>query len=226
MNYVISLKRTPERLKNFKLINDHMKFEVFDAIDGEKLTPAHGYPKNALGNAKSHFELWKKCASGTDSYLICEDDAEIHRNFESMIQKFPKNYDFICFGWNFDADLWISTEPFLSPVKMSFDQDSMRLNKKSYLENSFICNLFKLHLFNGTFCYLISPFGASKFLEICFPLKQNINLQITSSYIVNLTPTALDMAMSEAYQETNSYVCFPPIAISENNHLISTVQNS
>jgi hypothetical protein len=67
--------------------------------------------------------------------------------------------------------------------------------------------------------------GAKKFLDICFPLKQNISVNIPETGDVRITPNALDSAMPEAYQKTNSFVCFPPLALAENNHSESTVQN-
>jgi hypothetical protein len=41
---------------------------------------------------------------------------------------------------------------------------------------------------------------------------------------MTIDPAGLDSAMLEAYQNTDSFVIFPPLAISENDHSISTVQ--
>jgi GR25 family glycosyltransferase involved in LPS biosynthesis len=226
MNYVISLERTPERLEVFLKNNEHLKFNIFKAIDGSSMAQLGCYGKGAVGNAMSHIELWRRCAQGNEYFIICEDDAELHKDFEAVVDKIPQDFDFICFGWNFDADLWVSLYPPLSPVRMSFNQDSMRNNKNHYLNNPLDCSLLRLHLFNGTFCYAISPAGASKFLEICYPLKQAISVAIPDYGEIKITPTALDSAMPEAFQSTNSFVCFPPLALAENNHSESTVQNA
>ena len=66
MNYVISLKRTPERLNTFLNNNRHMDFQIFDAIDGSDLQPFGNYNKYARANALSHIALWKKCAAGDE----------------------------------------------------------------------------------------------------------------------------------------------------------------
>jgi len=225
-NYVIALKRTPERIEKFLTNNKHLNFQIFDAVDGNDLTSTGNYSKYALANALSHIELWKRCAQGDQMFVICEDDAEIHQDFDAVISQIPKNFDFISFGWNFDADLWVSLYPNLSPVRMSFNQDAMRKNKSIYLNNPIDCSFFKLHLFNGTFCYAITPTGAAKFLEICYPLKNMISLAIPDAGDIQITPAALDSAMPEAYQITNSFVCFPPLALADNNHSESTVQNA
>lgn len=226
MNYVISLKNTPERLKEFLKNNSHVDFEVFDAIDGSTLTPVGNYKHGGMGNAMSHIELWKKCAAGKEAFTICEDDAILHKDFiEAKVGALIFNvYDFICWGWNYDADLWASPMPFLSPVRMTFNQDSMRVNKTNYLNDSLNYIFLKLHLFNGTFCYTITPNGAKKFLDICYPLKTTISANIPNIGMIGINPAGLDSAMPEAYQQTNSVVCFPPMAVCDNDHATSTVQ--
>ena len=225
-NYVISLKSTPERLETFLKNNFHMEFEVFEAVDGSTLTPVGAYKHGGMGNAMSHIELWKKCVELNEPITICEDDALLHSKFKMSchIALMHEPYDFICWGWNFDAHLWASPDPFLSPVQMIFNQDIMRNNKQGYLKTPVHHVFMKLHLFNGTFCYTISPKGAKRFLEICYPLKPVITAAIPQLGQINITPAGLDSAMPEAYQQTYSVVCFPPLALCDNDHSTSTVQ--
>jgi len=224
MNYVISLLNTPARLDMFLRYNKHVKFEVFKAIDGSDLTPVGAYGNGGMGNAMSHIELWKKCIQLNESITICEDDAMLHEHFQTYQDQYKNEYDFICWGWNFDAHLWVSTDPFVSPIKMEFSQNIMRGNKQGYLSRAITPIIMKLHLFNGTFCYTISPNGAKRFLEICWPLKTTVTATIPQLGQININPAGLDSAMPEAYQQTNSVVCFPPLALCDNDHSTSTVQ--
>jgi hypothetical protein len=75
----------------------------------------------------------------------------------------------------------------------------------------------------GLCCYSISPLGARKFLDHCFPLRESelficeVNLRV-GNY-------GIDVAMNHLYCQSQSYVCFPPLAATANDHAISTVQN-
>ena len=227
MNFVISLERTPVRLETFLKNNGHIKFEVFHAIDGSTLVPLGNYKRGGMGNAMSHIGLWKQCIEMDEPITVCEDDAILHAQFEQKKLDYAKcNYDFICWGWNFDAHLWASPMPFLSPIQMIFNQNSMRANKFEYLKSPLETILMDLHLSNGTICYTITPKGAKKFLNICYPLKSKVSVNIPNIGIVSINPAGLDSAMPDAYQKTKSVVCFPPLAVSDNDHATSTVQNA
>lgn len=222
-NYVISLKKTPERLQEFKDRNSHMSFDVFDAVDGSLLDPVPNYRPGALGNAMSHIALWKLCAAGNEMFTICEDDAFLHKDFQGALNNLESlnPFDFVCWGWNFDCPITVSSLPFLSPMQIVFSQDSMRVNKHNYLNTPLSYVFKRLHLFNGSFCYSITPAGAKQFLEICYPLKQTIIVNIPNGGSMTIPPSGLDMAMPEAYEKTKSVLCFPPMALADNDHSTS-----
>jgi GR25 family glycosyltransferase involved in LPS biosynthesis len=222
-NYVISLKKTPERLQQFIDRNSHIEFEVFDAIDGSTVQQVPNYRPGALGNAMSHIELWKMCATGNEVFTICEDDVFLHKNIKESLYNLEiiNSFDFICWGWNFDCPITVSTIPFLSPIQIAFNQDSMRANKNRYLNNPVNYTFMRLHLFNGSFCYSINPAGAKQFLDLCYPLKSSITVEIPNGGSMTVQPSGLDMAMPLAYQHTKSVICFPPMALADNDHSTS-----
>jgi hypothetical protein len=70
--------------------------------------------------------------------------------------------------------------------------------------------------------YTISPKGAAKFKQACFPLR---NFQLKILLINNpIRNRGIDSAMNKVYGELGSYVCFPPLVISKNERQLSTVQ--
>jgi len=225
MNYVISLKRTPERLDSFLNNNQHIDFQIFDAIDGANLEPLGSYNKYAHANALSHIELWKRCADGTEDFTICEDDAELHKNFQSALDtlKHGHPYDFIAWGWNFDAELFVSMFPELSPVSMRFSPNHMLKNKHDYLNTPVDPIFMRLHYLFGSCCYTISPQGAKQFLEILTPLTPTLQVDIPDIRSWNMSPPGMDCAMAAAFARTISVACFPPMALTDNDHTISTV---
>src|SRR5262245_40797672 len=90
--FVISMKRTPDRLEQFRANNSGsgIAFELFEAIDGISmdgstraalLAPhATGYSPGALGVAASHRALWQRCSERESPFVICEDDAVVRRD--------------------------------------------------------------------------------------------------------------------------------------------------
>lgn len=227
MNYVISLKRTPERLERFLNVNNHMDFQIFDAIDGNDISAFGNYNRYSHANALSHIALWKKCAEGDEDFLICEDDAELHKDLQRALDGLKEArhpYEFIAWGWNFDAELFAGTFPDLSPVSMRFSPAHMMHNKTQYLNTPVDPVFMRLYYFFGSLCYTISPAGARRFLEILSPLKDTITVDIPNIKTWTFQPMGFDCAMAAAFADTISVVCFPPMAISENDHSISTVQ--
>ena len=108
--FVISLKRTPDRLGKFPANNagTAIRFEHFEAIDGMSMDSsgrtavvaphATGYTAGALGIAASHRALWLRCSDQQNPFVICEDDAVLR---EDILDQLPR----VVSG----ADDWISS---------------------------------------------------------------------------------------------------------------------
>ena len=235
--HVISLRRTPQRLVKFKKNNPNITFEVFEAIDSSKinldiisrniLPESSNYRIGAIGNALSHISLWARVVEKNEAMTICEDDAFFHYDFEleskKILNTIGSDFDFIAWGWNYSSTLWASPLPFLSPCKMEFNEESLRLNLESYLSAPINPIPLRLHNSCGTIAYTITPAGAQKFLSILLPLKNEVELLIPNMAIIKILPSALDMAIGEAYTKTNSFVSFPPLVLTKNEIAESTV---
>jgi len=241
--YVISLKRTPERLEQFMSLNQCQdKVEVFEAIDGKKLTwaslekcgivrdPLQYYSSGGLGSATSQYILWQRANLFNETITIFEDDAILHRDFfektEHIIRSTTAQWDFIQWGWNFDACMEFQLPGNLSICNSSYSQDSLRSKTDIFRQQDANPDLYRLHTSFGFMAYTISPAGARRLLKGCFPLvEKSIHIP---SYYRNVLTAALDMAAVECHRqkESKSYVCFPPLAISKNEHEISTIVDS
>ena len=157
--FVISLSRTPERLENFRRLNSHLSnFSRYPAVDGQ-LTDKSTYPlrlasdlrysPGAVGCALSHINLWAECERLGKPITILEDDAVTHVGFdglsEKLVQKLPKNWDLVIWGWNFDCPLNYD----LLPVRnfrmktVHFEADNggidVALNSVYQKLNSYVC---------------------------------------------------------------------------------------
>ncbi len=236
--FVLSLQRTPERYQTFLESNEiHPSIELSPAVDGRVLDLAElqneglvdgnlRFSKGALGNALSHRKLWELAVAENVPITICEDDAQLHRKFSEtsaiMLARMDPKWDIVLWGWNFDSVLLANPYPNLSTVLMQFNQNEMRANKLQYLQSHLDPTLLRLCTAFGSVCYSISPDGARKFLEYCFPLRQ-FTLSVPELSF-NMEVGALDAVMCSFYRQALCFVCFPPLAVTDNDHSISTVQ--
>ena len=238
--HVINLDRSPDRLAQFRSRNAHLRNIVrFAAVDGrtldrEKLvqdgviTPDCMYTDGALGVALSHIALWRKAADERRAITIAEDDAIFSHMFESQAQRvltlLPPDWDIIFWGWNFDADIQILMLPGISDANMLCDQDRLRDNIDQFQSLAFSPFPVKmLHLW-GLMCCTVSPKGARSLLNACLPLS---DILIEFPGIVEpFKAWALDAAMNGIFPSLKSFVCIPPLVVSENRHETSTVRDN
>ena len=118
--FVISLKRTPDRLKRFRANNagTAINFEHFEAIDGMGMDSsaraavvaphATGYTPDTLGLAASHRALWLRCSEQKNPFVICEDDAVLREDAADQLPRLVSradDWDIIMLGFNFDVGL-------------------------------------------------------------------------------------------------------------------------
>lgn len=233
--FVISLKRTPARLKKFAQSNPHINYTVFDAVDGAQLSAEEisapkkvgvGYTAGALGCYWSHVTLWKGVVANGEPVTICEDDALLHERFmqrsAELIASKQENWDVILWGWNMDSVLDCDLMPGISSAAMTFRTSEFAANLSRFHELDFEPKLFALRKAFGTLCYSISARGAAKFLKQVVPLMpMDVWFPILNKRIRN---TGVDIMMNDMYQKSDSFVCVPPLAVSPNHVAESTVQ--
>ncbi|HUB14984.1 MAG TPA: glycosyltransferase family 25 protein [Acetobacteraceae bacterium] len=226
---VVSLRRTPERRQDFISLNPGFDFDFFDAVDGSTVDQAHffdsglaerglRYSAGAIGCALSHLALWERAATEQVVLTIVEDDAVLRGDFEAktqdVIARLPSDWDLIMWGWNFDSVLSINAMPGISPVVISCDQESLRRSIDTFRLTRLEPHIFPLDKCFGTCAYSISPAGSKKFKANCFPLR---NAGVWFPLLNRVRPNdGIDIAMNRIYPVTNSFVSFPPMAITPN----------
>jgi hypothetical protein len=106
---------------------------------------------------------------------------------------------------------------------MVFEQDPMRANKHEYLRTPISVSTLRLRNAFGSVCYSISPGGARKFLDYCFPLREfTLEIRETNFKLPNV---ALDVMMCSYFRQTSSWACFPPLALTDNDQSASSVRS-
>jgi glycosyl transferase family 25 len=236
---VISLQRTPERRQAFLDRNGHLPTSFFDAVDGARLSPediaatglfapalARTYTPGAYGCALSHWQLWGEAIDRGEPVTVAEDDAIFRRDFaersQEVLARLPAGWDVVLWGWNFDSVLSVHAMPGVTPAAMVFDQALLRGSLDIFQRSTDPVLALRLDRCFGNPAYTISAAGAQRLRRLCFPLAElSVRFPLLNREYPNL---GIDMAMNAAYSNTASYVSFPALAVTCNDHATSTVQ--
>ncbi len=236
---LINLDRSTDRLATFQIANKHVMPYVtrFPAIDGKDVdraklvqrgivAPDLKYKTGALGNALSHIALWDLAIREDRSLTICEDDAVFNRSFcaasESIIQELPSDWHVVRWGWNFDTILWFDMIPGVSGCIGWFEQDSLRKAIDAFQSANLSPRSYRFYQGFGTVCYSISAAGGRSLRQHCLPLR-NTNVYIPGLKM-NMANFGLDVALNGLYSQVKSFVSFPPLVVTANDHSTSMVQ--
>jgi len=237
---VINLERRPDRKRQFLAWNsDHgIAFTFIAATEGASLATdalvrdnllvagPHRYPDGAIGNALSHRALWRQCAQSADPMLVFEDDACLRKDFvrlaESALAVAGSDWDIFFFGYNTDAAIAVITPEALFGV-IVFDDHAKK--KPGYFEKFATAapetpppSVFTAARVWGTLGYMVTPRGAQRLLDACFPLSSEdaILLHVEQRTV---PPVALDGMINLALQRglVTAKCCFPPIVAGPND---------
>ena len=235
---MLNLVRSKERRVSFREFNKHLTYEYFNAIDGRDLTieqiRASGlfeenlpFPSlGAYGCALSHLKLWEISIDKNFPITVAEDDAIFRHDFlvqsNKVISTLPSDWDFILWGWNFDSVLSVNLLP--APIVMLSNQELMRKNAEVFQNQQSPSLPLALDKCFGIPAYTISPKGANRFKNLCYPME---NFELKFPVLKNKMPTTgIDLAMARFFSTTKSFVSFPPLVITKNEHSISTIQKN
>lgn len=237
---VINRDCDTERLKEFRNANAHIDdIRRFSAVEGTTLDreeliaggiikPDLSYSKGALGSAMSHILLWNAVLENDESACIFEDDAILCRNFisqsEKILSELPEDWDIILWGSNADISLTFELLPGVTYCVARFNETLVRLGAEKFRKLDVRSLPFRLYHTLGICGYAISPKGARRMLDVCLPLHNKKRYHFrTHDTLFN---TSLDHVMSEHYESLASFVSFPALCITKNEHAKSTIINS
>ena len=247
----INLERSPERLAKFLRINSHLSsVERFPAVDGRALDPRELVEKGLItsdlidpdyysigdvGAAMSNIGIWNLAIESNQIVTVAEDDAIFNFDFErraaGILSNLPPDWDFILWGFNWDLFACFEMIPGVSMCLAQFQQERMRAAIATFQKkHSVLPQAYPLIWAFGLTCYSISPKGARAFKSRLLPLRR---LLVSIPEAVRAPPyggtfrtVGVDNHMNSLYRDLNSFVCFPPLVVTENDHTASTVQES
>ncbi len=241
--YVISLARTPHKLKAFVEENaaTGLSFKHFEAVDGTTLEwnecvsnglireGAQGYRSGTLGTASSHRALWQRAVSARTPVLIFEDDVYCRRDILAQLERVTGRlppWDILMLGYNTDSVLEVEVLPSCSFGGFFSIPYPSAKDLAAFVEERSDVTVLPLKNAFGMCSYLISPQGAEKLLANVFPLD---NKELIVPYARYLRAGAdraqcrtLDMNVNTLYRHIAAYAVVPPLALPPNDKATST----
>lgn len=241
---VITLKRTPQRLKwfiqrNAKSLED-WNVNVISGIDGidqknlfhmSRLVGTNVLKKwsaGAIGSALSHMYSWRMCVQLGKPMVIAEDDAILASNLkeklEDLISQKNQPPKFLLLGWNIDSVLEAEVLPGLNIISLfepAYPNEKELMQLVNCKSERRLCRL--KHCF-GLPAYQISPETAIYLLEQLNPLVSEA-IQMGRGIPTHFSET-LDGALNNKYEEIGAEIVYPPLALATNNQNMSLTRKT
>ncbi len=230
--YVINLDRQPERYARFVAWNGGagVGIERVSGSDGATMDEATratvsvgaNYTPGAVGVAHAHKRLWAKAAELGRPVLVFEDDAVLRGDFADalppLVASLKVFWDIILLGVNTDAVL-------VAPPGRQVDAAAPygaypgEAELARFRDSRDPPSLLRLQHAFGLCGYLVSPKGAARLSERCFPMRDTA---IVSPVMKGAYPAqGLDSLLNAHYAAVEAFVCWPPLVLTPNEQKTS-----
>ena len=232
---MISLQRTPQRLKDFfernSLALEHWDVHVLEGVDGIQQKEVfkqsrlisqnvlRGWSPGAIGSALSHMLSWRLCLQLGKPVVVAEDDAvlslKIKHDLDNLIQDRADQHPFLLLGWNLDSLLQAELEEGLGlislfePAYPNEEQLTQLVNCKTERRPC------KLKRCFGLPAYRITPQTAKYLLKQLNPLTSE-TIAMGRGIPTHFSET-LDGVLNNQYEKIGAEIMFPPLALALNN---------
>ncbi|WFU75995.1 MULTISPECIES: glycosyltransferase family 25 protein [unclassified Bradyrhizobium] len=236
-NFVINLDRCPEKYQRFLERNAGcgIAFERFSATNGLELTdqeamamrlvaPGSVFTRGAVGGAASLWRILNWIAKQDQPALVFEDDCTIRHDISArlaMLLPSLENWDLLVLGYNTDSILDLELAPGMkSMMSFSPQRPDDQTDAAFQRANSQVAAL-RLNCCFGPAGSLISPAGARKLLEFCYPMDNRpVKVEALGDRV--LPTIGLDGMGNSIYRFIKAYVCFAPLVVPRNDNATST----
>lgn len=236
---LISLRRTPERLAAFEAANAgvvDLRYELLEAVDGQLVDREQlvrdglmeeglDWSPGAIGAALSHRVCWESAVATGRSVGILEDDVYLRHDFvqrtAELDERLDGDWDLIQFGFNTDTVARFEIFPGCSLHGDYSNKYPSVVDCERFAASRGPVNPTRIQMSFGNCCYAVSPAGAKRLLDRCFPLLHRTEFMPWMDG--RLLAKSKDILMNGIYWDMKAYASLPPIAMPLNDKAISTV---
>ncbi|QPF94214.1 glycosyltransferase family 25 protein [Bradyrhizobium commune] len=234
-NFVVNLNRQPDKYESFLRLNagTRIVFERFEASDGASFSsqdalgmnlvvPGAQFTPGAVGCAASHFRIWQQTAQSEMPALVFEDDAIVRNDIGERLDVLHRlaDWDYVALGYNIDSIVELELTPGFKSTMVFMPKQPSSESAAAFQKSTAQVATLRLTNCFGTAGYVVSPRGARKLLELCFPMENRF-LRIP---MLNRTVPVMgiDGMMNFIYHSIEAFACFSPLVIPKNNNANST----
>jgi GR25 family glycosyltransferase involved in LPS biosynthesis len=234
-NFVVNLNRQPEKYESFLRLNAGTKiaFERFEASDGASFSsqdalgmnlvvPGAQFTPGAVGCAASHFRIWQQTAQSEAPALVFEDDAIIRNDITEHLDVLQRleDWDYVALGYNIDSILELELAPGFKTGMVFMPKQPTDETAVAFQRSTAGVAALRLTSCFGTAGYVVSPRGAKKLLELCFPMENRfLKIPVLNRMVPVL---GIDGMMNFIYASIEAFACLSPLVIPRNNNAVST----
>ena len=236
-NFVINLDRHPEKYEGFLERNAGcgIAFERFSASNGLEMSdqevmamrlvaPGSQFTRGAVGGAASLWRILNWIAKQDEPALVFEDDCTIRHDINARLAVLLpslRNFDLLVLGCNTDSILDLELAPGMKSMMIFRPQRPDDQSEAAFQGSKSQVAAFRLNSCFGPAGSLISPAGAQRLLDLCYPMD-NRPVQIEALGNRVLQTTGLDGMGNSIYRFIKAYACFAPLIVPRNDNATST----
>lgn len=189
-----------------------------------------GFTAGALGCAVSHRALWLAARNAEAPTIVCEDDAclrgDIAHQLDTVLAQIPAGWDICYLGYNTNAVTAVQSEDGLKAL-LFFDESAKRAPgyfdafARLYAPTPTPLQCYQAW---GTLSYVVSPAGAQRLLELCFPMRAETEVFMFGQNRT-MKPYGIDGMINLALQRAplSAYCVTPPLVVGPNDAATSDV---
>lgn len=236
---VLSAESTPERLAQFDSANGYLglPIEVVAVTEGrdidlrelvqiELVDPdIDEWGAGAVATALSHWLCWHQAVETQRPTCVFQDSAVLRRDFvprvQGLLDAIPNGWEYLQLGCDTQSGIDFQITPDCR-YRGRFTRD--RANDEDLeIFAAAVTPVVPLRLFNafGGFAYIVTPAGAQRLIEQCFPLATRVlNVPCLKRRV---RTTSIDTVMNQFFGSMPAHVCFPPLALSRAEPSAATV---
>jgi hypothetical protein len=155
---------------------------------------------------------------------VFEDDCTIRHDINArlaMLLPSLENWDLLVLGCNTDSVLDLELAPGMKSMMIFRPEHPDDQTDAAFQRSNSQVAAFRLNCCFGPAGSVISPAGAERLLEFCFPMDNRpVKIEALGNRV--LPTTGLDGMGNSIYRFIKAYACFAPLVVPRNDNATST----